>query len=119
MLKRVKFLSIPVADQSRALEFYTAKLGLKVATDQSFGGMRWIELQIPGAETLIVLHHTPDHVASDKVPAAALVADNVQSTYDELKAKGVEFVQPPQKEHWGEYAMLKDTEGNLVLFSKS
>jgi predicted enzyme related to lactoylglutathione lyase len=114
MLKRIKFTTVPVQDQSRALEFYTKKLGLKVFTDQTMGDMRWIELQVPGAETLVVLFKEANHTPG-KVPAAVFVADNVQGTYEELKAKGVEFQQPPKKEHWGEHAILKDSEGNLVL----
>lgn len=119
MLKQIKFLASPVTDQSRALEFYTKKVGLKVFTDQTMGKMRWIELQIPGAQTMLVLHHKPEHQPTEKEPAVAFAADNVQTTYDELRAKGVEFIQPPKKEHWGEHAMFKDSEGNLVMFSKS
>jgi catechol 2,3-dioxygenase-like lactoylglutathione lyase family enzyme len=118
VLKRINFTVVPVKDQSRALDFYTKKLGFKVFTDQSFGGTRWIELQLPGAETRLVLHPKPDGAATDGLPALALLADNVQATYDELRAKGVEFTQPPKKEHWGEHAILKDSEGNLVLFAK-
>ena len=77
----------------------------------------WIELQIPGAETMIVLHKEPGHVPGD-TPGLSFVADNVQTTYDELKAKGVEFLQPPKKEHWGEHAIFKDSEGNSVIFTK-
>jgi predicted enzyme related to lactoylglutathione lyase len=116
MLKRIKFTTVPVANQSRALEFYTRKLGFKVFTDQTKGEMRWIELQIPGAETLLVLFQQADHQPGP-VPAVALVADNVHSTYEELRDKGVEFTQPPKKEHWGEHAIMKDSEGNLLLFS--
>ena len=115
MLKRVKFISISVADQARALEFYTKKLGLKVFTDQPMGDSRWIELQVPGAETLLVLFSQPDHKPGE-MPVAVFVADNVTSTYEEFKAKGVEFTQPPKKEPWGEHAVLKDSEGNLVMF---
>jgi len=115
MLKRIKFTTVPVKDQSRALDFYTNKLGLKVFTDQTMGDTRWIELQAPGAETLLVLVKQPDHQPGP-MPAVVFVADKVQSTYEELKAKGVEFTQPPKKEPWGEHAILKDSEGNLVLF---
>ena len=117
MLKRVNFTTVPVKDQSRALEFYTAKLGLKVFTDQTMGKMRWIELQVPGAETRVVLFHDPEAVGGEK-PAVAFIADNVQTTYDEFRGKGVEFTQPPKKEHWGEHAIFKDSEGNLILFAK-
>jgi len=113
MLKRIKFTSVPVQDQSRALEFYTKKLGLKVFTDQTMGDERWIELKVNGAETMLVLFKQPQNTPG--APAVVFVTDNVQATYEELKAKGVEFVQPPKKEHWGEHAILKDSEGNLVL----
>jgi predicted enzyme related to lactoylglutathione lyase len=117
MFKRVSFTTVPVKDHDRALDFYTKKLGLKVFTDQTVGNTRWIELQIPGAETMLVLHHKPANVP-DGEPAVALIADNVQATYDDLRAKGVEFTQPPRKEHWGEHAIFKDSEGNLILFAK-
>ena len=118
MLKRIKFAAIPVKDQARALEFYTQKVGLRVFTDQTMGKMRWIELTIPGAETMVVLHHKPGHEPSSSEPALALEADNVQETYEQLRARGVDFTQPPKKEHWGEHAIFKDSEGNLLLFAK-
>ncbi len=114
MLKRIKFTSVPVLDQSRALEFYTKKLGLKVFTDQAMGDSRWIELKTNGAETMLVLFKQPNHKPGP-MPAVVFVADNIQATYEELKAKGVEFTQPPKKETWGEHAILKDSEGNLVV----
>ena len=119
MLKRINFAALPVKDQGRALEFYTQKVGLRVFTDQTMGKMRWIELKIPGAETMLVLHHKPAHTPATDEPALALLADDVQATYEELRAKGVEFTQPPKKEHWGEHAIFKDSEGNLVLFAKA
>ena len=108
MLKRINFAALPVKDQSRALEFYTNKVGLRVFTDQTMGEMRWIELKIPGAETMLVLHHKPAYAPNDE-PALAFAVDDVQGTYDELRAKGVEFTQPPKKEHWGEHAIFKDS----------
>jgi catechol 2,3-dioxygenase-like lactoylglutathione lyase family enzyme len=50
MIKSIKFGSIPVRDQDRALKFYTEKLGFNIQTDQPMGEQRWIELGIPGAE---------------------------------------------------------------------
>jgi len=37
MIKGIKFVNIPVADQNRALAFYTEKLGFMIATDQAMG----------------------------------------------------------------------------------
>jgi predicted enzyme related to lactoylglutathione lyase len=117
MLKRVNFVTVPVKDQARALDFYTKKVGLKVFTDQTMGDMRWIELQVAGAETKLVLYLDPQHVPGP-TPAVAFIADHVQATYEELSARGVEFVQPPKKEHWGEHAIFRDSEGNTILFAK-
>ncbi len=60
MIKQIKFVSIPVRDQNRALDFYTDKLGFTIITDQPFDEkQRWIELRIPKAETRVVLF-TPE-----------------------------------------------------------
>ena len=56
MIKQIKFVSIPVRDQNRALDFYTDKLGFTIITDQPFDEKQhWIELRIPKAETRVVL----------------------------------------------------------------
>ncbi len=55
MIRQVKFVGIPTKDQERALKFWTEIMGLKVLTDQPLGHQRWIELQIPGAQTRLVL----------------------------------------------------------------
>ena len=55
MIRKIKFVSIPVHDQDVALKFYTEKLSFKVVTDQPLGKQRWIELLIPGAETGLAL----------------------------------------------------------------
>jgi catechol 2,3-dioxygenase-like lactoylglutathione lyase family enzyme len=117
MIKAVKFVSIPTRDQDRALAFYTGKLGFRVVTDQPFGAQRWIELRIPGAETGFVLF-TPEGY-EDRIGGfmnMAFTADDVQKTYEELSARGVEFVQPPKTEHWGTSAIFKDPDGNTFVF---
>ena len=115
MITQIKFASIAVADQDRALDFYTAKLGFKVLTDQPFGnGMRWIELKIPGAETRVVLF-TPPGAQPGGFQNVVFQTDDVQKTFAELKGRGVEFTQEPKTEAWGTSAMFKDSEGNVFL----
>jgi catechol 2,3-dioxygenase-like lactoylglutathione lyase family enzyme len=61
MIKQIKFVSVPVADQDRALDFYTEKLGFTIITDQPFDEkQRWIELRVPKAETRVVLFTTDE-----------------------------------------------------------
>jgi predicted enzyme related to lactoylglutathione lyase len=117
MIKGIKFVNIPVRDQLRALKFYTEKLGFTVATDQAMGpgGQRWIELRIPGADTLVSLFTPPGH--EDRVGTfvpLSLWADDVPATYETLQARGVEFLAPPKKEPWGTSVIFKDSEGNQL-----
>lgn len=119
MIKRIKFLGIPVQDQDRAFRFYTEKLGFRVLTDQEFSDkQRWIELSIPGAETGVVLF-TPEG-QEDRIGTfvnTSWEVDDLARTHDELLARGVEFVKPPKKEPWGTFAIMKDSEGNQIVLS--
>jgi predicted enzyme related to lactoylglutathione lyase len=111
MIRAVKFVSVPVTDQDRALAFYTGKLGFAIATDQPMGpDARWIELRIPGAETKLVLWK--DEEKSGGFRNMAFYADDVEKTYNELAARGVEFSQPYKVEPWGASAIFKDPDGN-------
>src|SRR5215468_5279424 len=114
MIKQIKFVSIPLADQDRALDFYTEKLGFTIITDQPFDDkQRWIELRVPKAETRVVLFTGDD----DKKRIGTFMnmsyeCDDINKSYQELVDRGVEFEGPPQKQPWGTYAIFKDTEGN-------
>jgi len=117
MIKGIKFVNIPVANQERALAFYTETLGFAVATNQPMGseGQRWIELKIPGAETRVSLFTPPGH--EDRVGTfvpLSLWADDIQGTYETLRARGVEFLAAPKKEPWGTSVIFKDSEGNQL-----
>jgi predicted enzyme related to lactoylglutathione lyase len=119
MIKGVKFVSIPVHDQERALSFYTEKLGCRVVTDAPMGpGQRWIELAFPRAETEIVLFTAPGQEAwVGHFLNVSFWTDDVFATADELQARGVEFEQGPKMESWGTSAIFKDSEGNRFVLS--
>jgi predicted enzyme related to lactoylglutathione lyase len=119
MIKAIKFASIPVRDQDKALEFYTTKLGFKVITDSPFDGtQRWIELGLPRAETKLVLFTAPGHEHTiGGFMNVTFVADDVEATAKELKARGVEFMQEPKQADWGTAAIFKDVDGNQFVVS--
>lgn len=129
-IKRVAFVSIPVNDQQRALEFWRDIVGLEVTTDtpmasEDCGGepggpspMRWIELKIPGGDTAIVL--TLPMGPDDKVGRfinTALWTDDLDGTYRDLAAKGVTFTMPPTRQRWGACAVFQDRDGNTICLS--
>jgi catechol 2,3-dioxygenase-like lactoylglutathione lyase family enzyme len=119
MIKALKFASIPVRNQDASLEFYTTKLGFKVITDSPFDGtQRWIELGLPRAETKVVLFTAKGQEAMiGGFMNITFMADDVVATAKEMKARGVEFVQEPQKADWGTAAIFKDCDGNQFVLS--
>ena len=121
MIKQIKFVSIPVRDQARALDFYTDKLGFTIITDKPFDEkQRWIELRIPKAETRVVLFTPPgDEGRVGSFMNLSYACDDVQQTYAELSERGVQFEGPPQQQPWGTYAIFKDSEGNSFVLSTS
>jgi predicted enzyme related to lactoylglutathione lyase len=121
MIKQIKFVTIPVRDQKRALAFYTEKLGFTIITDQPFDGkQRWIELRIPKAETRLALF-TPEG-QEDRVGSFTGISyhcEDVEKTFEELSARGVAFDGMPKKEPWGTFAVFKDSEGNSFVIGSS
>ncbi len=119
MIKAMKFASVPVKDQQRALEFYTRKLGFQVLTDQPMGpGMRWIELGLNGGGSRLALFTPPGHEGRiGTFSGISFVCDDVEKTHQHLEQRGVEFTQAPKKESWGTSAIFKDVDGNTFVLS--
>lgn len=117
MISHVKFVSIPTRDQDRALKFWTECAGFRVLIDQPFDEkQRWIELRVPKAETRIVLFTAEgEEKRIGTTMNMSYECDDVDKTYEELKARGVEFEGAPEKQPWGTYAIFKDSEGNRFV----
>src|SRR6202007_700638 len=86
MITHLKFMSVPVADQDRALKFYTEKLGFKVSTDQEMGpGRRWIELRLGKAESRLVLFTMDGEEGRVGTRMnCSLACDDVEATWRQL-----------------------------------
>ena len=114
----INFQSIPVADQDRALAFYTGNLGFVVQTDAPYAdNWRWIFLSLPGGETRLHFASTDDMVVHGK-PALCLVCDSVDDEAARLGETGVDIVDGPDDAPWQpgvRWLMIKDSEANLVL----
>ena len=121
---RINVTSVLVDDQSKALDFYTDKLGFVKKTDIPAGGARWLTVVSPEAQDGVELLLEPDAHPAAKVFKEALVADgmpytsfavdDVQAEFARLSAEGVTFTQPPTEMGPVTTAVFDDTCGNLI-----
>ena len=123
MIEQVGTVSVFVKDQERAKEFYTQILGLELRSDEPlFPGSpnRWMAVAPNGAETEIILY-LPDEnwehyqQVVGKSQAITLTVTDMDSLYKELSQKGVNFIEKPDKQPWGTYALIEDSEGNRLI----
>jgi catechol 2,3-dioxygenase-like lactoylglutathione lyase family enzyme len=128
MIQRMSYASIFVTDQDQAKDFYVGKLGFEVKTDQSLpNGFRWLTVSPKGQTDLqiILMKVAPGPKLQQKdvetitelmkkgaFGAGVFQTADCRKTYEELKAKGVEFVSPPQEQFYGVEAVFKDPFGN-------
>ena len=120
MITHLKFVGIPTRDQDRAVAFYTEKLGFKVVTDQPMGPtQRWIELRIGASESRVVLFTPEGHEARiGTFFNGSFACDNVEKTYEELTARGVEFSEPPNQMPYGIDSGFRDPSGNSIRLTQ-
>ena len=117
MFTRIHFDSIPAADVERARDFYRDALGFVVERDNPYGDDRWVFMRIPGADTLLHFEKR-DGVPRTETPALVLVTEDVDAACDTLKSRGIGIKQGPADAPWEpgtRWAMIDDSEGNLVL----
>ncbi|MEO7768648.1 MAG: VOC family protein [Ferruginibacter sp.] len=128
MITKLNHVSIFVLNQDSAHEFYVHKLGFKVNTDALMGpGMRWLTVcppQQPDLEITLMsidagmmftnesASQMRDLVSKGTFGFGVFECDDLLATYEELKAKGIEFKKPPTKEFYGFEALFKDDSGN-------
>ncbi|HVN43529.1 MAG TPA: VOC family protein [Steroidobacteraceae bacterium] len=117
----IQFAELPVVDQDRAIAFYTRHLRCEVVADVPMGQgkWRWIELQLPGAETHLHFLGRGGEARSDE-PVLVLVDGDVEGTVSALKAAGVEIVAEPHEAPWDKgrtVAEFRDSEGNRMVLS--
>jgi len=117
-------------DQDESLEFYTQKLGFEVRQDVTvaeLGNFRWLTVAPPGQDGVeIVLMAIPgepmfdeegaaqvrDLVAKGRATGLFFTTDDVQRDYEQLRAKGVEFVEEPTERPYGIDCGFRDPSGN-------
>jgi predicted enzyme related to lactoylglutathione lyase len=119
-----------VHDQDEALAFYTDKLGWEVRADVTvpeLGNFRWLTVGPPAqpdiAVTLMAIPGPPlmdaasakqlrDLLGKGFAGTLFLTTDDVHASYEELKARGVEFLEEPEERPYGIDSGFRDPSGN-------
>ena len=126
MIDLISTVSLFVSDQERAKAFYIEKMGFELRTDAPlFPGSeaRWIAVAPKGAETELILY-LPDENWTHyegvvgKSQAMTLQVSDMTKTYEELKGRGVKFIQEPDVQPWGTFAIIEDSEGNHLIVTQ-
>ncbi|HEX5969442.1 MAG TPA: VOC family protein [Intrasporangium sp.] len=116
MITNVAKVIVPVDDPQSALDFWTRMAGFLPARDETYGDERWIEVRPPHQDLLLVLSPrqpgVPRRTVPDHLPHSDLFFNctDIQRTYEELTARGVTFSLPPQRQHFGWWALFEDGE---------
>ncbi len=124
VINAISSVSVVVSDQDRSLAFYTEKLGFELQMDAPMGQTRWIQLAPRGAQTSLVLARPADDMPPEvrqRIESMLggfanfiLNVDDMQATYEQLTARGVEFVDKPTPQPWGWWASIKDPDANII-----
>jgi catechol 2,3-dioxygenase-like lactoylglutathione lyase family enzyme len=128
MIQRFSHATLYVTDQDAAREFYVNKLGFELRMDQEANGFRWLTVGPKGQpEFQLILMRVGSNCGNDDTSAAQirdlLVSGKLgaagvfetadcRKTYEELSAKGVEFLAPPEDKFYGVEAVFRDPSGN-------
>ncbi|MGZ5339022.1 MAG: VOC family protein [Thermoleophilaceae bacterium] len=124
-----------VHDQDEALAFYTEKLNFEVQSDATLpemGNFRWLAVGPPGQDVSIVLMAIPgapvmDSETGDQVRELMakgfagtifLTTEDCRASYEELKGRGVEFVEEPEERPYGIDSGFRDPSGNHLRLTQ-
>jgi catechol 2,3-dioxygenase-like lactoylglutathione lyase family enzyme len=133
---RIANAQLWVHDQEEALAFYTHKLGMEVRADVTLpevGNFRWLTvgpsnqpdfaivlMAIPGPPVMDA--QTAEEVRSLMAKGFAgtvfLTTDDCQASYEELKARGVEFTEQPEERPYGIDSGFRDPSGNSLRLTE-
>ncbi|HYX87992.1 MAG TPA: VOC family protein [Gaiellaceae bacterium] len=133
---RISTAQLWVHDQDEALAFYTQKLGFEVRSDVTLPEMenfRWLTVGPAGQpDVAIVLMAIPgppvmDAATADQVRSLMakgfagtifLTTDDAHASYEELKGRGVEFVEQPEERPYGIDSSFRDPSGNNIRLTQ-
>jgi predicted enzyme related to lactoylglutathione lyase len=108
----IQTVTIPVADQERALTFYRDVLGFDVTADNAFGDQRWLSVAPSGSAVNFTLHPPfPGQPSAGWQQGIVLQTSDIAGMVALLREAGTEIADP-ESVGWGTQAQFADPDGN-------
>ena len=108
----IQTVTIPVADQDRALAFYRDVLGFEVRADATFGDQRWLSVAPAGSTVDFTLHPPfPGQAGPGWQQGLVLHTDDIATVVAALRSAGVD-VPDGERQGWGIQTQFTDPDGN-------
>jgi catechol 2,3-dioxygenase-like lactoylglutathione lyase family enzyme len=112
--------------------FYRDALHLEVRADVASDGFRWVTVGAPGQDVDIVLfqpHGGRSQAEGDallglvmqgSIQAAIFRSDDLDTTFEKVRASGAEVLQEPASQPWGvRDCAFRDPSGNMVRIAQA
>jgi catechol 2,3-dioxygenase-like lactoylglutathione lyase family enzyme len=116
MISNIALITTYCLDQDKARDFYVNILGFEARTDIMMGDdFRWVTVGHPSQPELEITLMKPGPPLDEETAAFVLKVDDCRKTYEELRAKGVTFLQEPSERPYGVEAVMRDNTGNWFV----
>ncbi len=124
---------VTVHDPDLAIAFYRDALGLELKNDVAADGLRWVTLEAPtqpGVGIVLVQPHAGKSqedgdtlaalLAKGSLPGVNFTADDLDTTFEKVRASGAEVLQEPMDQFWGARdCAFRDPSGNMVRIAQA
>lgn len=128
----LQYTNITVNDVDESIGFYRDALGLEIQNDVASGGFRWVTLGTdqPGLGIVLSEPHAgrsqadgdalQELLTKGVLPMLVFRSDDVDATFEKVRASGAEVLQEPIDQPWGPRdCAFRDPSGNTVRISQA
>jgi catechol 2,3-dioxygenase-like lactoylglutathione lyase family enzyme len=129
----LQYCHVTVNDVDEALGFYRDALGLELQNDVGSGGFRWVTLGSPDQPGVAIVLSEPhagrsqadgdslqELVTKGVLPMTIFRVDDLDATFEKVRASGAEVLQEPIEQSWGPRdCAFRDPSGNMVRISQA
>jgi predicted enzyme related to lactoylglutathione lyase len=129
----LQYTNVTVTDVEESIPFYRDALGLEVQNDVSYDGFRWVTLGTasqPGLGIVLSVPHAgrsqadgdamQELLTKGVLPMLVFAADDLDATFEAVRASGAEVLQEPIDMGWGQRdCAFRDPSGNMLRIAQA